>query len=190
MNSCGSAMFEQHFDMVNANVLDRYKGMAVEEIKADLNTRRSPIIIAFENIQGDFNLSTAIRNTNAFCGEAVIVLGKRRYDKRGAVGTHHYENVIHCPDYSILEEYKNKGYKIVAAENDMKYNPVPLHNYKWNDKTVIIFGEENRGLSPELIAMCDEMVYVPQLGSVRSMNVGTISGIFLYHYSVKMGRLS
>lgn len=174
-----------HFDLVNLNVLDKYKDLPVDQIKADLDSRRSGFVMAFENIVGDFNLATAIRNTNAFCGEAVVIIGRRKYDRRGTVGTYHYEHLVHSLDLSIIHDYRARGYRIVAAENDPAFNPVSMADYNWPEKVFVLFGEEGRGLSPECLELIDEAVYIPQRGSVRSLNVGTASGIFLYDYTLK-----
>lgn len=188
-DSATPTMLDWHFDMRNLNVLDKYKGMAVEDIKYDLNKRRSGLVIAFENVLGDFNASTGLRCLNAFCGESFILIGRRKFDSRGAVGTNHYENMIHSPTLDILDWYRDQGYRIVAAENNVDYKPIKLPSYNWEYKTVLAFGEEGRGISRELLNMVDEVVEIPQRGSVRSLNVGTASGIMAYDYHLKMGLL-
>ena len=49
----------------------------------------------------------------------------------------------------------------------------------------MLFGEEQRGLSKEALALADHVVYIPMWGSVRSLNVGTSSGIAMYDYAMK-----
>lgn len=183
----GEDMILYHLDHTKHNVIDKYKGLPSDAIKEDLSSRRSNFVLAFENICSDFNLGTCIRNLNAFCGESILIFGRRRWDKRSAVGTHHYENIEFHPTFDVLNEYKLAGYRIVAAENNVEFNPVSITEYAWPEKVVVLFGEEMRGLSEEAVDLVDDVVYIPQRGSVRSMNVGTAAGIFLYDYSMKTG---
>lgn len=170
------------------NVSDFYKYWTDEAIKADLDTKRNKFIVVVERINGDFNFSNIIRNNNAFLGEKVIRCGIKRYDKRGAVGTNHYEHV----DYSesivdTIEYYRNLGYRIVAVDNVDGAKEV--NDYQWNERSVMVFGEEGRGLSDEALSLSDDIVYIKQYGSVRSLNVGTASGIIMYDYCSKVGKL-
>ena len=172
------------------NVTDFYKGWEADAIKADLDTNRLPFITAFEHVNGDFNKATGIRNTNGFLGREVWIVGERakRYDKRGTVGTHHYEHVKYFDDWvEALGSSDHAGYEFVAIDNVK--DAVPMTKFKWSEKTVMMFGEEQRGLSDEALALCDTIVYIPMRGSVRSFNVGTASGIAMYDYSMKMGVL-
>lgn len=180
----GSDMLNAHFGTDN-NVADKYKGKSVEEIRADLDTKRSNFVFCFENINGDFNLATCIRCVNAFSGESIYVVGRKKWDRRGAVGTHHYENLNFRPDFSWLQKYKEKGYTVVAAEIREDLNPVSLFDFQWPEKVVVLFGEECRGLSEEALSLVDKVVYIPQTGSVRSLNVGVAAGIFLFHYNLQ-----
>jgi len=175
----------------NRNVIDFYKGWELDEIKADLDTNRLPFIAAFEHVNGDFNKATGIRNTNGFLGREVWIVGEKakRYDKRGTVGTHHYEHVKYAETWrDILKGIPDiSEYRIVAVDNIP--NATAMHEYRWSEKTLMIFGEEQRGLSDEALKLADDIVYIPMRGSVRSFNVGTASGIAMYDYTAKMGAL-
>ena len=178
----GKEMLSAHFGTDN-NVIDKYKGKTVQEIRLDLDGKRSNFVLCFENINSDFNLATCIRNVNAFSGESIYVVGRKKWDRRGTVGTHHYENLNFKSDFSWIKEYKEKGYKIVAAEIREDLNPVSLFDFKWPENVVVLFGEECRGLSEEALSLVDSVVYIPQTGSVRSLNVGVAAGIFLFSYN-------
>ena len=171
------------------NVIDYYKEWETDQIKADLDTRRLPFITAFENISGDLNKSSGIRNSNAFLARESWIVGKKKWDRRGAVGSHNY---IHLKYANFLgevwleNEYIRK-YKWVAVDNIP--GATPITEYDWKPNSFMIFGEEQRGVSPLGLGMADDIVYIPQLGSVRSLNVSVASGIVMYDYLTKLGML-
>jgi tRNA G18 (ribose-2'-O)-methylase SpoU len=133
--------------------------------------------------------ATGIRNTNGFLGREVWIVGDKakRYDKRGTVGTHHYEHVKYAQNWgNVLEAIPDiSEYCIVAVDN--MPNATAIHEFQWPEKTLMMFGEEQRGLSEEALSLADHVVYIPMRGSVRSFNVGTASGIAMYDYIVKLG---
>lgn len=167
------------------NVVDFYKYWENEAIIADLDNKRNDFVIAVERINGDFNFSTVIRNCNAFLGRMIYRCGKRQYDKRGTVGTHHYEHVEYSENVvDLVNYYRSEGYRIVAIDNVGEAQDI--RSYRWEPKSFMLFGEEGRGLSKEAIELADDIVYIPQFGSVRSLNIGTASGIAMYDYCFKM----
>ena len=171
------------------NVIDFYKGWETDAIKADLDRNRLPFIAAFEHVNGDFNKATGIRNTNGFLGREVWIVGERakRYDKRGTVGTHHYEHVKYADSWlSVFRGIDDfPDYRVVAVDNVS--GACDIREYNWSPKTIMMFGEEQRGLSEEAFLFADDIVYIPMRGSVRSFNVGTSSGIAMYDYFTKTG---
>ena len=167
-------------DMDTKNVIDFYKGWEIDQIRADLDHNRFPFISVFEHVNGDFNKATGIRNNNAFAGKEIWIVGERakRYDKRGTVGTHHYEHVKFANDWDQIINEIPSWYTFVAFDNVP--NAVPLPEFEWPEFPVLIFGEEQRGLSDTALEMAEHIVYIPMFGSVRSLNVGTASGIAMY----------
>lgn len=164
----------------NRNIIDYYHYWNHEAIKADLDNKRHPFSILISNKFNDFNIGTVIRNSNAFLSSSIYVLGRKRYDRRGTVGTHHYENLTFIQD---LDELPN--YPIIAIDNvgDAK----PIDDFTWPAKHFIMaFGQEQVGLPQEVIDRADDLVYIRQFGSVRSINVGTASGIAMYDYTSKL----
>jgi len=171
--------------MDTRNVTDFYKYWENDAIIADLDSKRNEFVVAVERVNGDFNFSTVIRNCNAFLARKVYRAGKRQYDKRGTVGTHHYEHVDYIDNIiSIIYKYRAEGYRIVAIDN--VGDSQDIRSYQWEPKSFMLFGEEGRGLSQEAIDMCDDIVYIPQFGSVRSLNLGTASGLAMYDYACKV----
>ena len=168
----------------NRNIADEFKNMSTEAIKSEMISRSKPMIVILENLVGDFNISSVVRSANAFAMRSVYICGRKQWDRRGAVGTHHYINVHHAPDtISVIKGVRSAGYKVVAAE--LTEDAIALPNYNWDSHTAVVFGEEGRGISPEVLDSVDEVVYVPQFGTVRSMNVATVAGMFMYDYRMK-----
>ena len=166
----------------NANVIDKYKWdrltkWTTELVREDLQQNAFPFAVMMENFAGDFNIGTVIRNANAFNAKEVYYLGNKHYDRRGTVGTHHYINVNHIRTTEELAKLK-EYYTFVGVENSVP-NAMPLADFKWPDRTLIIVGEEGVGITPETLALCDHFVYIPQFGSVRSLNAGVASGIVM-----------
>jgi tRNA G18 (ribose-2'-O)-methylase SpoU len=174
------------------NVRDEFKGMTREEIREALKPKRNGLTFAFHNAIRDFNFSALIRVCNAFACEGVIYSGFRKFDPRGAVGTVHYENVQHYVDpelfINVINMARDFGYEFVVAESDTYDKSELLPRFKWNPKTILMLGEESVGVPAEYIAMADRIVSIPQVGSVRSLNVASAGHILAYDYMIKTGR--
>lgn len=171
-------------DADTRNIIDFYKYWETEAIKADLDKKRNNFSVLCCNIVGDFNLSTIVRNSNAFLGKEVLIYGKRNWDRRGAVGTQNYTDFKRFRAVDDLDSLKEhvRGCHVVGVDN--VDGALRIDEYTWpKDKHVVmVFGEEGNGISDDLLDICDDLVYIEQLGSVRSLNVGTASGIAMYSY--------
>jgi tRNA G18 (ribose-2'-O)-methylase SpoU len=164
------------------NVIDHYSYWDEESIRADLDTKRTQLVIVCENFAGDFNLATVMRCSNAFVAGAFWIVGRRRYDKRGAVGTNHYEH-IHYADSTLDVIKQHPDYKIVCVDNIE--NAETVDKYSWPEKTLLIFGQEQIGVSQVALDHADACVYIKQYGSVRSLNVGVAAGITINAYTTQ-----
>jgi tRNA G18 (ribose-2'-O)-methylase SpoU len=175
------------------NVRDEFRGKSVEEVKSILNERKNPLQLAFFNALRDFNFSGIIRAVNAFGCDSIVYGGHRRFDRRGTVGSHHYTDIYHIDDVELLKLYielkKQDGFTFVVAESDVYTNSIDLVSYEWNENSILMLGEEGLGVDQEFIDMADDIVYIKQFGSVRSMNVCATAHIFIYDYLIKTGRL-
>ena len=159
------------------NVKDCYKHLETHEIKEDLAKRSHPFSVMYENVLQDFNLGTGVRNANAFNARSVYYFGRKRFDRRGLQGTQHYLTFSHIATRNQLVNMKDKYY-FVAFDNIP--GSVSLESYDWNGygkEVMMIFGSEGAGISKETLDICDKIVSISDYGSVRSMNVGSASGI-------------
>lgn len=159
------------------NVEDKYRYLKVEAIVADLDKTRSPLHIAIENWQHDFNIGTIVRSGNAFNVAGVHIIGKRHWNRRGAMATEKYLHVFH---HKTIEEFREvmQGYALIAIDNQP--GAMPLAKATLPKKAVLIFGGEGPGLSEEMVTKCETMVCIEQFGSTRSVNVGVAAGIVMY----------
>lgn len=166
------------------NVLDKYRYWTVEAIKADLDTDRQPLEIAVENLTRDFNMGTIVRNANAFNIQKVHIIGRRQWNKRGAMVTDLYMNIEYHADVQAFINSMRVARKTILAI-DIVEDSQPLANTELLKNTVMVFGAEGPGLSEELRSRADKVVHIEQLGSTRSVNVGVASGIAMYAWLQK-----
>jgi len=168
------------------NVLDDLKDLTVPDIAKYCSQNSIPASVGMINIGGDFNLSTMIRNANFFGFRSVHYVGKRKWDKRGSVGTHHYTPIYHHKDEeSFLAQCS--GRTLIAIENNIpEYDDktINLFHYKFDNalEPIFIFGEESKGLSNLILDRANVILTISNYGSVRSLNVGTTSGIVMGTY--------
>jgi len=159
------------------NVVDKYKGLSMEQIVADLDERGVGLEIAIENLERDFNMGTIVRSANAFGVRHVHVIGRRQWNKRGAMMTDKY---LHVHYYESVAEFAKAMVNKVVIAIDNVPGAVGLSSSSMPPNAVLVFGSEGEGLSPELLASAQEIREIPQYGSTRSLNVGVAAGVAMY----------
>lgn len=170
----------------SSNVLDIYRANTNAEIRACLQSRRTDLVMVYQNLTHDFNKASAIRSGNAFLVKESYLVGKRQYDKRGTVGTNHFERIYHADTFQeVFDLLKLCGYTIYAVDNIASYKPQNILNVSFPRKSAFVMGEEQKGLDEDTIKQCDGMVYIEQFGSVRSMNVACAASCIMLEYSRK-----
>ncbi len=161
------------------NVIDKYRNQTVEEIVEDLDTSRSELEIAVENLERDFNMGTIIRNANAFNVRKVHVIGRKQWNKRGAMKTDAYVHIeYHKTPQEFFAVMQHTSSTVIAV--DIVEGAQPLHSVALPKNAVLVFGAEGPGLSAELLEGAAQVVMIEQFGSTRSVNVGVASGIAMY----------
>jgi len=161
------------------NVLDTYRYWTVSAIKADLDEHRVDLEIAIENLQRDYNMGTIVRGANAFNVKKVHIIGRKQWNKRGAMVTDLYMNIQYHDDVAAFAEAMKRAQRSIVAV-DIVEGAKNLSETALPEKTVLVFGAEGPGLSKELLKTADETVMIEQLGSTRSVNVGVAAGIAMY----------
>jgi tRNA G18 (ribose-2'-O)-methylase SpoU len=161
------------------NVVDRYRYWTLEAIVADLDTRRHDFAVAIENWHHDLNIGTVVRTANAFLAREVIIVGRRRWNRRGAMVTDRYQHVRHVPQPESLAEYAAAaGYSIIGIDN--LPGSQPLENYALPRNALLLFGQESTGLSDAARAVSTVTCSIAQFGSTRSINAGVAAGIAMH----------
>jgi len=161
------------------NVVDRYRYWRLEAIVADLDAHRHDFAVAIENFKHDLNIGTVVRTANAFLAREVIIVGRRRWNRRGAMVTDRYQHVRHVETVAELIDYAaSAGYTIVAVDN--LPGAVPIETFAMPRNALLLFGQEGDGLSAEARAAVDTICSIAQYGSTRSINAGVASGIAMH----------
>ncbi|MBR3263814.1 TrmH family RNA methyltransferase [Candidatus Saccharibacteria bacterium] len=165
------------------NLVDEYKGLSNEEVFERLNKKRNALEIAIENVSHDFNAGTIVRNANNFNAEAVHIIGKKKYNRRGAMCTDKYLEVKYWPNIKeFVADQRARNREIVAIENNVE-GVKSLEVKKFVQNTTLVFGGESNGITHELLAECDDVREISNFGSTRSVNVGVASGIAMYEWA-------
>jgi tRNA G18 (ribose-2'-O)-methylase SpoU len=161
------------------NVVDRYRYWTVEAIVADLDRRRHAFHVAIENFGHDLNIGTVVRTANAFLAAEVHIVGRRRWNRRGAMVTDRYQHVRHHPDVAGLLAFASaRELPVVGVDNHP--GAVPLETAVLPERCVLLFGQEGPGLTPEARDAAAMTVSIAQFGSTRSINAGVAAGIAMH----------
>lgn len=165
------------------NLVDEYKGKTNEQIVEDLNKKRSSLEVAIENVEHDFNVGTIVRSANSFNAGKVHIIGKKKYNRRGAMCTDKYLEICYWQDaVDFLKDQKNRNREIVAIENNVE-RAKPLGQKKFQQNTTLVFGSEGNGITDELLSSADDVRFIESFGSTRSVNVGVAAGIAMYEWA-------
>lgn len=162
------------------NLIDKFKGLANEQVFDDLSKSRTPLEIAIENVEHDFNIGSIVRTANSFNAAKVHIIGKKKYNRRGAMCTDKYLEILHHP--TVEDFLKTQvGRELVAIENNTE-RAKSLNTKQFAKNTTLIFGSENNGITPELLEKATDVRFIESFGSTRSVNVGVAAGIAMYEY--------
>ena len=161
------------------NVVDRYRYWRVDAIVEDLDRRRHPYHVAVENWASDLNIGTVVRNANAFGAASVTIVGRRRWNRRGAMVTDRYQHVRHLATVDELAAWAAaEGLELVGIDN--LPGSVPLEATTLPRRCVLLFGQEGPGLSAPAREACTVVCSITMVGSTRSINAGVASGIAMH----------
>jgi tRNA G18 (ribose-2'-O)-methylase SpoU len=174
------------------NVVDRYRYWTVEAIVADLDQRRHPFHVAIENFGHDLNIGTVVRTANAFLAAEVHIVGRRRWNRRGAMVTDRYQHLRHHADVGgLLGFAADHGLTVVAVDNAP--GAVPIETAALPERALLLFGQEGPGLTDDARSGAGLSVSIAQFGSTRSINAGVAAGIAMHawvrqHADLGVGR--
>ncbi|MDQ0261787.1 TrmH family RNA methyltransferase [Sinomonas atrocyanea] len=161
------------------NVLDRYRYWRHEAIVAELDTRRHEFHVAIENWQHDLNIGTVVRTANAFLAKEVHIIGRRRWNRRGAMVTDRYQHVRHHATVGDFVEWA-RGEDLPILGVDIFPDSVPLETYELPRRCVLVFGQEGPGLTAEVHTAAQATLSIEQFGSTRSINAASAAAIAMH----------
>ncbi|PZR53490.1 RNA methyltransferase [Xylanimonas oleitrophica] len=174
------------------NVVDRYRYWSVEAVVADMDARRDPerfLHVAIENWAHDLNIGSVVRTANAYNVAGVHVVGRRRWNRRGAMVTDRYLHVHHHPDAQALAGWAATagpgGERVPLVGVDNVPGSVPIEGRELPRRCVLVLGQESTGLTAEMQAVCDVVVHVTQHGSTRSLNAGAAAAIAMHSWALQ-----
>lgn len=163
------------------NVVDKYRYMTREAIVADLDLHRHDFHIAIENLEHDANIGTIVRTANATLAAEVHIVGKKRWNRRGAMVTDRYQHIRHHESIDVLVAHaRQHDLPIIAVDNTG--DAVPIDRFAMPKKCILLCGQEGNGLSPAAQQAADHAVFLRQFGSTRSINVGVAAGVVMYEW--------
>jgi len=169
------------------NVIDRYRYWRMEAIVADLDEHRHPFHVAIENWQHDMNIGSIVRSANAFAADTVHIVGRRRWNKRGAMVTDRYQHVVHHETVADLVAFAaSEGLPIIAIDNVP--GSVIIETFDFPERCILLFGQEGPGLSPEAIEEAAAVVEISQFGSTRSINASAAAAVTMHAWVVQHHR--
>lgn len=161
------------------NVVDAYRYWTREAIVEDIDTRRHPLHIAIENFENDSNIGTVVRTANAFAVDTVHIVGRKRWNRRGAMVTDRYQHLMHHADVSSVLDYA-KAHDLTVVAVDNIPGSVPLETAELPERCLLLFGQEGPGVTHEAQTGSSMTVSIAQFGSTRSINAGVAAGIAMH----------
>lgn len=154
------------------------------------------IVVIAHNIRSTHNIGAIFRTAEGFGVSKIILSGYSPYPTlpddtrlphirekitsqihKSALGAETMVTFVHSEE-PPLAELKAQGYRIVGLEQDA--HSQPLMTYATPAKCALLIGEEVSGITPELLAMCDDSIEIPMYGQKESFNVSVATGIALY----------
>lgn len=166
------------------NVEDQYRYWTREAIREDIAKRSLGFEVAIENLGHDFNIGSIVRTANALGASKVHIVGRRRWNRRGAMVTDRYLNVVHHPDVdSFIADVSLRNLAVIGIDN--VEGSKPIETAAIPAAAVLVFGEEGGGLSPQMRQASQSVLHITQHGSTRSMNVGHAAAIAMWAWGAQ-----
>jgi tRNA G18 (ribose-2'-O)-methylase SpoU len=184
---------DEHFDPEllaqgdRRNVVDRYRYWKLEAIVDDVDRHRHSFHVAIENLHHDLNIGSIVRTANAFAAAEVHIVGRKRWNRRGAMVTDRYQHLRYHADTQELAAWcRSNGVVLIGIENGPDARPLEAAHLPKD--VVLLFGQEGAGLSDAARRQCDELLFITQYGSTRSINVGAAAAIAMHTWIMQNAR--
>lgn len=171
------------------NVEDRFRYWRHEAIVEELDRHRHTFHVAVENWEHDFNIGSVIRTANAFNAAAFHIVGKRRWNRRGAMVTDRYQHEFHHPSVAALLDWAATAgppspdgtpTRLPVLAIDNVDGSVPLETFDLPRHCVLLFGQEGPGVSVDALEGAEAVLDIAQFGSTRSINAGAAAAVTMH----------
>ena len=166
------------------NVCDEYRYLTVAAIRERLAACRSSVHVAIENWQHDLNIGSLVRTANAFNVAGVHIIGNKHWNQHGALMTDKYIEMHHHASATDFRSYTEQNSLQVIGFDNVP-GAVALDHFTFPPNSVLLFGNEGTGLTPDAVEISDALVEITQYGSVRSMNASAAGAIALYAWTAQ-----
>jgi tRNA G18 (ribose-2'-O)-methylase SpoU len=153
---------------------------------------KTPIIIILDDVRSLHNIGSVFRTADAFLIEKIYLCGitatppNKEIHKTalGATETVAWEHQKFVVD--VIAKLKNEGVAVFAVEQVEDATFLQDFNVSENKKYALVFGNEVYGVAQEAIALCDDSIEIPQLGTKHSLNISVSAGIVVWDLFKKM----
>ncbi len=157
-------------------------GMPRDEIKRELEALRHPFSVAVERAKNPFNIGSIVRTAHSFLAKEIVLVGTEPWYERAAMGMQRYETLVELPDAAaLIARARGAGQRLVVFEREAAR--VGLWEAELADGSVLVFGSENEGVSPELVAAAHEVVAIPMFGINNSYPITVAAGIAMAEWA-------
>ncbi|MCQ2228675.1 MAG: 23S rRNA (guanosine(2251)-2'-O)-methyltransferase RlmB [Bacteroidales bacterium] len=156
----------------------------IDDIAKEKN--ETPLVLVLDGITDVRNFGAIVRSANCAGVHAVVVPEKGAAPINGesvktSAGALHYMPVcVSKKLFFAVKTLKDKGYKIIGAT---EHGADDFHNVDFKGPTAIIMGSEDKGISAQLLKLCDQNAKINMYGNVESLNVSVAAGIILFEAS-------
>ncbi len=156
--------------------------MPRDEARRELERLRHPLRIVVDRAKNPFNIGAIIRTAHSFLAREIVLVGTEPWYERAAMGMHRFENLVELPDVdALLERARGGAWKLVAFEKD--HATVGLWQADLPEDATLVFGNEDDGVHPAILAASSEVVAIPMFGINHSYPVTVAAGIAMAEWA-------
>lgn len=159
----------------------------IENLLTAVQDHPNPLVVALDQVQDPRNLGAVIRSVHAFGANGLILTKDRSASitaaaVRTSAGASELIKVARVTNLvRALDLLRNDGYQVYGAAVGKDHTT--LHRLDWTGKTVLILGNEERGLRRLTMEHCDRLFTIPMVSDFDSLNVSAAAAIALYETS-------
>ena len=166
--------------------------MQLTHYNTNFTKRTFPITLLCENVSNAPNIGSLFRIADAFgiqeiifCGEK-IAIPSRKMQKTSRATEKYVAFKVEQNIHKVLEQNKNT-HQIIALEITDKSTALKNTKFKTNKPIILVIGDENFGVSEEVLKICNQIVHINMYGENSSMNVVQATNIVLYEITKQIG---